>query len=129
MTDSTPTTYDGVERRLRAGDRRFKQIGERIDASDEQVKAHLSAQDAKIDAIAAVVAKIETNTQSMVDTWDGGARVVRTMCRLAEAWRFTIRHVALPAAGFGTAGLIVVRYVRHESIPDWASAVVKLLLG
>ncbi|MCM2550476.1 hypothetical protein [Burkholderia glumae] len=55
--------YDGVERRLRAGDQRFKQIQARIDASDEQVRAHLSEQDRKIDAIAAAVCKIETNTQ------------------------------------------------------------------
>ncbi len=121
--------YDGVERRLRAGDQRFKQIEARIDASDEQVRAHLSEQDRKIDAIAAAVGKIETNTQSMVDTWEGGARVVRTMCRLADAWRFMIRHVALPVAGVGTAGLIIVRYVRHEPIPDWAAAVVKVLIG
>ncbi len=31
--------YDGVERRLRAGDQRFKQLEARIDASDEQVAA------------------------------------------------------------------------------------------
>ncbi|WP_186027152.1 hypothetical protein [Burkholderia gladioli] len=127
MTD-TPSN-DFVERRLRAGDQRFKQIQARIDASDEQVRAHLSEQDRKIDAIAAAVCKIETNTQSMVDTWEGGARVVRTMCRLADAWRFMVRHVALPVVGVGTVGLIVFRYVRHEPIPDWAAAVVKVLIG
>ncbi|MEK6420036.1 MAG: hypothetical protein V4801_10545 [Burkholderia gladioli] len=127
MTDSTP--YAGVERRLRAGDQRFTQLEARIDTSDERVKAHLSDQDAKIDAIAAAVANIEANTQSMVDTWEGGARVVRTMCRLAEAWRFAIRHVAVPAMGFGTIGLIIVRYMRHEPIPDWANAVVKMMIG
>ncbi|MGS1036105.1 hypothetical protein [Burkholderia glumae] len=121
--------YDGVERRLRAGDQRFKQIQARIDASDEQVRAHLSEQDRKIDAIAAAVCKIETNTQSMVDTWEGGARVVRTMCRLAEAWRFVVRHVALPVVGVGTAGLILLRYVQHEPIPEWAHAVLKMLIG
>ncbi|MCM2483360.1 hypothetical protein ACVCIC_04910 [Burkholderia glumae] len=121
--------YDGVERRLRAGDQRFKQIQARIDASDEQVRAHLSEQDRKIDAIAAAVCKIETNTQSMVDTWEGGARVVRTMCRLAEAWRFVVRHVALPVVGGGTAGLILLRYVQHEPIPEWAHAVLKMLIG
>ncbi|MCM2544248.1 hypothetical protein ACVCH0_20575 [Burkholderia glumae] len=121
--------YDGVERRLRAGDQRFKQIQARIDASDEQVRAHLSDQDTKIDTIAAAVAKIETNTQSMVDTWEGGARVVRTMCRLADAWRFVIRHVAVPVVGGGTVGLIVFRYICHEPIPDWIAVVVKVLIG
>ncbi|MCQ0032601.1 hypothetical protein [Burkholderia glumae] len=122
-------TNDVVERRLRAGDQRFKQIQARIDASDEQVRAHLSAQDRKIDAIAAAVCKIETNTQSMVDTWEGGARVVRTMCRLAEAWRFVVRHVALPVVGGGAAGVILLRYVQHEPIPEWAHAVLKMLIG
>ncbi|WP_257744611.1 hypothetical protein [Burkholderia glumae] len=124
----TPSN-DFVERRLRAGDQRFKQIQARIDASDEQVRAHLSEQDRKIDAIAAAVGKIETNTQSMVDTWEGGARVVRTMCRLAEAWRFVVRHVALPVVGGGTAGVILLRYVQHEPIPEWAHAVLKMLIG
>jgi len=118
-----------VEERLRAGDRRFSKLEQRIDASDAAVKAHLQRQDEKIDAIAASVSLIQTNTQSMVDTWEGGAHVVRALCRLADAWRFLIRHVAGPAIAFGTVGVIVFRYMRHEPIPEWANAVVKLLLG
>ncbi|VWD02502.1 putative phage transmembrane protein [Burkholderia aenigmatica] len=118
-----------VEERLRAGDRRFSKLEQRIDASDAAVKAHLQRQDEKIDAIVASVSLIQTNTQSMVDTWDGGARAVRALCRLADAWRFLVRHVAGPTIAFGTVGVIVFRYMRHEPIPEWASAVVKLLLG
>ncbi|WP_185735141.1 hypothetical protein [Burkholderia cepacia] len=118
-----------VEERLRAGDRRFSKLEQRIDASDEAVKAHLQRQDEKIDAIVTSVSKIQTNTQSMVDTWEGGARVVRALCRFADAWRFLIRHVAGPTIAFGTVGVIVFRYMRHEPIPEWANAVVKLLLG
>ncbi|WP_321950964.1 hypothetical protein [Burkholderia cenocepacia] len=118
-----------VEERLRAGDRRFSKLEQRIDASDAAVKAHLQRQDEKIDAIVASVSLIQTNTQSMVDTWEGGARVVRALCRLADAWRFLVRHVAGPTIAFGTVGVIVFRYMRHEPIPDWANAVVKLLLG
>jgi hypothetical protein len=118
-----------VEERLRAGDRRFSKLEQRIDASDEAVKAHLQRQDEKIDAIVASVSTIQTNTQSMVDTWEGGARVVRALCRLADGWRFMIRHVAAPTIAFGTVGVIVFRYMRHEPIPEWANAVVKLLLG
>lgn len=118
-----------VEERLRAGDRRFSKLEQRIDASDAAVKAHLQRQDEKIDAIVASVSLIQTNTQSMVDTWEGGARAVRALCRLADAWRFLVRHVAGPTIAFGTVGVIVFRYIRHEPIPDWASAVVKLLLG
>ncbi|MDN7822285.1 hypothetical protein QZN01_06465 [Burkholderia cenocepacia] len=118
-----------VEERLRAGDRRFSKLEQRIDASDAAVKAHLQRQDEKIDAIVASVSLIQTNTQSMVDTWEGGARAVRALCRLADAWRFLVRHVAGPTIAFGTIGVIVFRYMRHEPIPDWANAVVKLLLG
>ncbi|WP_241331221.1 hypothetical protein [Burkholderia cenocepacia] len=118
-----------VEERFRAGEKRFSRLERRIDASDEAVREHLQRQDEKIDSIVASVSKIQTNTQSMVDTWEGGARVVRALCRLADAWRFLVRHVAGPAIAFGTVGVIVFRYMRHEPIPDWANAVVKLLLG
>ncbi|MDN7549063.1 MULTISPECIES: hypothetical protein [Burkholderia] len=128
MTDNASAPAR-VEERLRAGDRRFSKLEQRIDASDAAVKAHLQRQDEKIDAIVASVSLIQTNTQSMVDTWEGGARAVRALCRLADAWRFLVRHVAGPTIAFGTVGVIVFRYIRHEPIPDWASAVVKLLLG
>ncbi|ERJ35957.1 hypothetical protein L810_1215 [Burkholderia sp. AU4i] len=128
MTDNA-SARTRVEERLRAGDRRFSKLEQRIDASDAAVKAHLQRQDEKIDAIVASVSLIQTNTQSMVDTWEGGARAVRALCRLADAWRFLVRHVAGPTLAFGTVGVIVFRYIRHEPIPDWANAVVKLLLG
>lgn len=128
MTDNASAPAR-VEERLRAGDRRFSKLEQRIDASDAAVKAHLQLQDEKIDAIVASVSLIQTNTQSMVDTWEGGARAVRALCRLADAWRFLVRHVAGPTLAFGTVGVIVFRYMRHEPIPDWANAVVKLLLG
>lgn len=113
-----------VEERFRAGEKRFSRLERRIDASDEAVKEHLQRQDEKIDSIVASVSKIQTNTQSMVDTWEGGARVVRALCRLADAWRFLVRHVAGPTIAFGAVGVIVFRYMRHEPIPDWANALV-----
>ncbi|HGO6081286.1 TPA: hypothetical protein ACK3PA_005750 [Burkholderia cenocepacia] len=128
MTDNVSGSAR-VEERFRAGEKRFSRLERRIDASDEAVKEHLQRQDEKIDSIVASVSKIQTNTQSMVDTWEGGARVVRALCRLADAWRFLVRHVAGPTIAFGTIGVIVFRYMRHEPIPDWANAVVKLLLG
>lgn len=135
MTDNA-SARARVEERFRAGERRFSKLERRIDESDEQVRAHLQLQDEhlqrqdeKIDSIVTAVSAIQTNTQSMVDTWEGGARVVRALCRLADAWRFLVRNVAGPTIAFGTIGVIVFRYLRHEPIPDWASAVVKFLLG
>ncbi|PRF79643.1 hypothetical protein C6Q12_03850 [Burkholderia multivorans] len=128
MTDNV-SAPGRVEERLRAGDRRFSKLERRLDESDAAVKLHLQQQDEKIDAIVESVSKIQANTQSMVDTWEGGARVVRALCRMADAWRFLVRHVAIPTVAFGTVGVIVFRYIRHEPIPDWANAVVKLLLG
>lgn len=72
-----------VDERFRAGERRFSRLERRIDASDEAVREHLQRQDEKIDSIVASVSKIQTNAQSMIDTWEGGARVVRALCRLA----------------------------------------------
>ncbi|MBR8234589.1 hypothetical protein K6W26_23215 [Burkholderia sp. AU42008] len=125
-----------VEERFRAGEKRFSRLERRIDASDEAVKEHLQQQDEKIDTLVAEMAdlradtkSIQANTQSMVDTWEGGARAVRALCRLADAWRFLVRHVAGPTIAGITIGVIVYRYIRHEPIPDWANAVVKLLLG
>ncbi|CAI8693452.1 hypothetical protein [Burkholderia sp. IT-111MI5] len=128
MTDNA-STRTRVEERFRAGERRFSKLEQRLDENAAATKEHLQRQDEKIDAIVASVSKIQTNTQSMVDTWEGGARVVRALCRLADAWRFLIRNVAGPTVAFGTIGVIVFRYMRHEPIPDWANAVVKLLLG
>ncbi|WP_124477247.1 hypothetical protein [Burkholderia cenocepacia] len=128
MTDNA-SARTRVEERLRAGDRRFSILEQRLNEIAAATKEHLQSQDEKIDDIVASVSLIQTNTQSMVDTWEGGARAVRALCRLADAWRFLVRHVAGPTLAFGTVGVIVFRYMRHEPIPDWANAVVKLLLG
>ncbi|WP_242448857.1 hypothetical protein [Burkholderia metallica] len=128
MTDNASAPAR-VEERLRAGDRRFSILEQRLNEIAAATKEHLQSQDEKIDDIVASVSLIQTNTQSMVDTWEGGARAVRALCRLADAWRFLVRHVAGPTIAFGTVGVIVFRYMRHEPIPDWANAVVKLLLG
>lgn len=128
MTDNA-TARTRVEERFRAGERRFSKLEQQLNENAAATKEHLQRQDEKIDAIVESLATVQTNTQSMVDTWEGGARIVRAMCRLADAWRFLLKHVAGPTIAFGTAGVIVFRYLRHEPIPDWANAVVKLLLG
>ncbi|MGS1020234.1 hypothetical protein [Burkholderia glumae] len=100
----------------------FRSHLERQDAHLRQQDEHLRIQDGKLDTVVA-------NTQSMVETWQGGQKVMRALCRMADAWRFLVRNVALPALGFGAAGVILLRYVQHEPIPEWAHAVLKMLIG
>ena len=128
MTDNASGRTQ-VEERLRAGERRFSKLEQRLNESAAATKEHLQSQDKKIDAIVASVASIQANTQSMVDTWEGGARVVRALCRLADAWRFLLKHVAGPLLALSAVAVILIRYMHHEPIPDWANAIVKLLLG
>ncbi|CAN0620542.1 putative phage transmembrane protein [Burkholderia multivorans] len=128
MVGNTPDKAR-VEQRLRAGDRRFSKLEQRIDESDAAVKSHLQQQDEKIDEVVSSVAKIQANTQFMVDTWEGGARTVRALCRLAEAWRFLTKQVAVPSILLCAVATITFRYMRHEPVPDWASAILKALVG
>lgn len=52
----------------------------------------------------------------------------RLMCRLAAAWRFLLRQVfipvVLPLAGLWTLS----RIVRHEALPEWVAAGIKLIM-
>lgn len=128
MAESTPDQVR-VEERLRAGDRRFSKLEQRIDASDANTKAHLHRQDEQIAAIASDVSTIRANTQAMVDAWDGGARTMRFLCRLAEAWRFMLKHVAIPGVAAVAVGTIVVRYLHNEAVPEWAGLLLKLIVG
>lgn len=40
---------------------------------------------------------------------------MRALCRLADAWRFVVRHVAGPTIAFGTVDVILFCYLRHEA--------------
>lgn len=118
-----------MEERLRAGDKRFSRLEARIDRSDHEVRGHLQQQDDKIDAIASAVARIDANTSSIIETWNEGAKAVRFFCRVADAWRFLLRQVAIPVV-LPAVGLYALwHYAHYHAFPVWLSDVYKLLLA
>ncbi|WP_338509204.1 hypothetical protein [Burkholderia gladioli] len=95
---------------------------ERQDAHLRQQDEHLRSQDGKLDTVVA-------NTQSMVETWQGGQKVMRTLCRMADAWRFLMRNVVAQVGSAALVGVVVYRYLHHQPVPDWAHAAFTFLLG
>lgn len=118
-----------MEERLKAGDRRFSRLEARIDKSDREVRGHLQQQDDKIDAIVTAVARIDANTSSIVETWNEGAKAVRFFCRLAQAWRFLVRQVAIPVVLPGISIYALWHYAHYKAFPTWISDVYKLLIA
>lgn len=118
-----------MEERLKAGDKRFSRLEARIDRSDHEVRGHLQQQDDKIDAIVIAVARIDANTSSIIDTWNEGAKAVRFFCRVAEAWRFVLRQVAIPVVLPGIGLYALWHYAHYHAFPTWLSDVYKLLLA
>jgi hypothetical protein len=53
----------------------------------------------------------------------------RLMCRLAAAWKFLLRQVFIPVVLPLTGLWTLARIVRHEALPDWISAGIKLILA
>jgi hypothetical protein len=118
-----------MEERLKAGDKRFSRLEARIDKSDREVREHLQQQDDKIEAIAIAVARIDTNTSSIIETWNEGAKAVRFFCRVADAWRFLLRQVAIPVVLPGIGLYAIWHYAHYHAFPSWLSDVYKLLLA
>ncbi|QTD88726.1 hypothetical protein [Burkholderia anthina] len=135
MTDNV-SDRARVEERLRAGDRRFSKLEQRLDKSDRDVREHLQKQDGQIADIAAVVSEtatavalIQQNTQSIIETWNEGARAVRFFCRLAQGWRFLLRQVLIPVGLPGIGVYAVWHYAHFHTFPNWISDVYKLLVA
>ncbi|WP_434663420.1 hypothetical protein P5W99_24320 [Paraburkholderia sp. A3BS-1L] len=118
-----------VEERLKAGDRRFSKLEQRLEQSDASTKRHLQQQDGEIETIKAIVARIDQNTSSIVETWNDGARAVRFFCRLAQAWRFLLRQVAIPVVIPLFAAYAGLYYAAHGHFPPWLADTVKLILA
>ncbi|MGN6589310.1 MAG: hypothetical protein ACTHKE_03360 [Sphingomicrobium sp.] len=118
-----------MEERLKAGDRRFSRLEARIDRSDTEVRGHLQQQDEKIEAVMSVVARIDKNTSSIIETWNEGAKAVRFFCRVADAWRFLLRQVAVPVVLPGIGLYALWHYAHYHAFPVWVSDVYKLLVA
>jgi hypothetical protein len=107
---------------------------------DDEFRAHvveyLVAHDAAIAENTEVTRNVKTTAdqvaedtafiRSILGDVAAGARL---MCRLAAAWRFLLRQVfipvVLPLAGLWTLILIA----HHQTLPEWVSAGIKLLLA
>lgn len=118
-----------TEERFKAGERRFSRLEQRLNQMDQEVKQHLRQQDDKTEAIAIAVARIDTNTSSIIETWNEGAKAVRFFCRLAQAWRFLVRQVAIPVVLPGIGLYSLWHYAHYHAFPAWVSDVYKLLLA
>lgn len=89
----------------------------------------LGAQDIAIEENTTLTKSVAEDTAFIRSILGDVAAGARLMCRLAAAWRFLLRQifipVVLPLAGLWT----LTRIVRHEALPDWISAGIKLILA
>lgn len=118
-----------TEERLKAGERRFSRLEQRLDRSDRDVREHLQKQDAEIADIKGLMAEMRADTRSIIETWNDGARAIRFACRLAQGWRFLLRQVAVPVVLPGIGLYAVWHYAHYHAFPTWISDVYKLLLA
>jgi hypothetical protein len=118
-----------MEERLRAGDKRFSRLEARIDKSDREVREHLQQQDTQIADLVALMADVRNDTRAIIETWNEGAKAVRFFCRIAEAWRFLLRQVAIPVVLPGVGLYALWHYAHYHAFPVWLSDVYKLLLA
>ncbi|WP_144156572.1 hypothetical protein [Paraburkholderia sp. BCC1885] len=92
------------------------------------VVERFNAQDAAIKENTTLTKTVAEDTAFIRAILSDVAAGARMLCRLAAAWKFMLRQVfipvVLPLAGLWT----LIRIVHHESIPDWASAAVKLIV-
>ncbi|MFM0503983.1 hypothetical protein [Paraburkholderia caffeinilytica] len=116
---------DVINERLQKGDERFAQVTEAL----SKITVHLQSQDATMADLTGKIDKVVKGTEDVVSMWNGGVKTVRFFCRLAESWTFLLRKVfipvVLPLAGLWT----LARIVRHEELPEWVSAGIKLLMA
>lgn len=73
--------------------------------------------------------KIADDTSFIREAWAEGVAVVRFGCRLAAAWRFVLRNVFVPVVLPLSAIWALMRLVHHETVPDFVTAAVKLVMA
>jgi hypothetical protein len=123
--DAINERLNGTDERLNKGEARFTEIADAL----SKITVHLQSQDATLAQVSGKLDTVVDGTDSIVGMWNGGVKTVRFFCRLAEAWTFLLKKVfipvVLPLAGLWT----LTRIVRHEALPDWISAGIKLILA
>jgi hypothetical protein len=93
------------------------------------VVERLGAQDVAIEENTTLTKTVAEDTAFIRSILSDVAAGARMLCRLAAAWKFLLRQVFIPVV-LPLAGLwALVRIVHHESLPDWVSAVVKLIVA
>ncbi|AOJ62500.1 hypothetical protein WJ32_08535 [Burkholderia ubonensis] len=97
----------------------FKAIREKFDAIDTR----LSGQDEAIAQNTVLTSDVERDTKAVREFMKDGASAARFFCRLAAAWRFGFKWVALPIGALYAA----FYYNVHGRLPGWLMAVAKVL--
>ncbi|WP_168793613.1 hypothetical protein [Paraburkholderia aromaticivorans] len=75
----------------------------------------------------ALTRQIADDTKAMRDAWADGVAMKRFFCRLADAWTFLLRKVFLPGLVTVLVLVIVKAILWGAKIPEWASAIFKLM--
>lgn len=100
---------------------------------DPEFRAHvvecLIAHDVAIKENTELTKSVAEDTAFIRSILGDVAAGARLMCRLAAAWRFLLRQVFIPVVLPLTAIWALVRIVNHESLPDWLTAVIKLIMA
>lgn len=130
---------DAINERLNDTDERLNKADERFGRGEEKfsefagaladIKGHLKSQDQTMATMAAKLDTVVTGTDSIVGMWSGGVKTVRFFCRLAESWTFLLRKVFIPVVLPLVFIWTIFRVANHQSLPDWVSAGIKLILA
>jgi hypothetical protein len=118
-----------TEERFKAGERRFSRLEQQLNQFDREVREHLRQQDTQVADLVSLVADVRSDTRAIIETWQEGAKAVRFFCRIAEAWRFLLRQVAIPVVLPGMGFYAVWHYAHYHAFPAWVSDVYKLLVA
>ena len=101
----------------------FKGIRQRFDTVDTR----LSEQDDAIAKNTALTLSVADGTKSVREFMNDGASAARFFCRLAAAWRFGLRWVALPIC-LPIGGIYAAAYYdAHGHFPGWLMVAAKAL--
>ena len=116
---------NAINDRLQKGDERFQILNDVL----QEIKAHLKRQDKALSEVNDKLDKVAKGTEDVVAMWNGGVKAVRFFCRLAEAWRFIIRQMALPIGAFFFLVYGLVYLFSNGHFPLWFGELIKLISG